>query len=252
MIDPRLSIVEKRLSEIKRVIAVSGSKGGVGKSTIASLLALLLSKKGHKVGLLDLDFFSPSQHIMLGTKKVSPKEDKGIIAPEIAGISFMSIIHFTGENPVLIRGNDVSNAIIELLAITRWPELDFLIIDMPPGIGDATLDILRLAGNAEFILVTTDSKLSLEGVKKLAIALKELNIPILGIISNMSKRKDRAKEFAVSLGIDFLGMICYDEGLEDAIGKRNKILKTLAAKQLEEIIRSGFIKDKWQSYEKNL
>lgn len=242
--DPRPSIIEERLSEIKRIIAVSGPKGGVGKSSIALVLALLLSEKKYKVGILDIDFFSPSQHAMLGIRNVFPKEDKGLIAPKVFGIRFMSIIYFSGENPVLIRGNDVSNAIIEMLAVTRWQGLDFLIIDMPPGIGDATLDIIRFARNAEFILVTTDSKLALESAKKLALALNELKIPVLGIIENMSKNKNMVKNLASSLGIKFLGRINYDKNFEDAFGNKQKILKTRFANQLNSIIKGSILKEK--------
>ncbi|MCK5023812.1 MAG: P-loop NTPase, partial [Candidatus Aenigmarchaeota archaeon] len=142
--DPRLEIIDRRLEKIKKIVAVSGGKGGIGKSSAASTLALMLSKAGHKVGLLDLDFSSPSTHVILGIEDLYPVEEKGIIPPEIYGIKYMSIIYYTGDNPSPLRGGDISNAIIELLAITRWEELDFLVIDMPPGIGDIALDTIRL------------------------------------------------------------------------------------------------------------
>ena len=91
--DPRLNIIDKRLENIKRIVAVSGGKGGIGKSSVASILALCLSEK-YKVGLLDLDFYGPSSHVILGIKDVYPKEEKGIVPPEVHNIKFMSIIYY--------------------------------------------------------------------------------------------------------------------------------------------------------------
>jgi len=235
--DPRLNIVEERLKGIKRLIAVSGGKGGIGKSSIASALTLILSKSGFKVGLLDLDFWGPSTHIILGIDDIFPKEEKGIIPPEIYGIKFMSIIYYVGDEPFPLRGVDISNATIELLAITQWGSLDFLIIDMPPGMGDATLDIIRLMKKAEFLIVTTQSKVTLETVKKILRMLKELEISILGIIENMkitdfSSVKDQLKVFAVP----FLGEIDFDKNLESSIGNTDKLLKTDFAQNLRKIV----------------
>ena len=130
----RTSVIEKRLKNIKRIISVASGKGGVGKSLVASSLALSLSKRGYKVGLLDLDLYGPSSHIILGVDDYGfPEEEKGIIPPKISGINFMSIVYFTEDKPSPFRGIDISNIIIELLAITQWGELDYLIIDMPPG-----------------------------------------------------------------------------------------------------------------------
>ena len=131
----RTSVIERRLKNINRIIAVASGKGGVGKSLVASTLALNLAKKGHKVGLLDLDLYGPSSHIILGVKDVFPKEEKGNIPPKIHGINFMSIIYFTEDKPSPFRGIDISNIIIELLAITQWGKLDYLIIDMPQELG---------------------------------------------------------------------------------------------------------------------
>ena len=158
--EPRISVIEKRLHNINRIISVASGKGGVGKSLIAATLALHLSQKGYKVGLLDLDLYGPSAHIILGIHDQFPQEEKGLIPPQIHGIHFMSIVYFTEEKPAPFRGNDISNIIIELLAITQWGTLDFLIIDMPPGIGDETLDVIRYMRPSEFLIVTTPSKVT--------------------------------------------------------------------------------------------
>jgi len=180
--EPRASVIEKRLKNIKRIIAVASGKGGVGKSMVASTLALHLSQHGYRVGLLDLDLYGPSSHIILGVNNKFPTEEKGIIPPTIHGISFMSIVFFTEEKPSPFRGIDISNIILELLTITQWGSLDFLIIDMPPGIGDETLDVIRYIKSSEFLIVTTPSKVAMGAVSKLLIMLIELKKPILGVI----------------------------------------------------------------------
>jgi len=235
--DPRLSVIDERLKNIKRIIAVSGGKGGIGKSSVASVLALIVSKLGYKVGLWDLDFSGPSIHVILGIDNVLPKEEKGIIPPEIHGIKFMSIIYYVGDRPSPLRGIDLSNALIELLAITRWGSLDFLIIDMPPGIGDMTLDVIRLMKKTEFLIVATQSKLTLETVKKMLNLLEELKIPILGVVENMKIIdspfiKNQLKIFDVP----FLGKINFDKKFEDSLGNTNKLLKTSFARDLKKII----------------
>ena len=160
-IEPRTSVIDKRLRNIKRIISVASGKGGVGKSLVASSLALSLSRKGYKTGLMDLDLYGPSSHIILGVKDVYPQEEKGIVPPEVHGIRFMSIVYYTDDKPSPFRGTDISNIIIELLAITQWGSLDFLIIDMPPGIGDETLDVIRFIKDSKFLVVTTPSKVCL-------------------------------------------------------------------------------------------
>ncbi len=235
--DPRLSVIDERLKEVKRIIAVSGCKGGIGKSVISCALTLQLSKLGYKVGLLDLDFFSPSDHIILGAKLSFPEEEKGIVAPEVSGIKFMSIVYFIENKPAPFRGIDVSNAIIELLAITLWNKLDFLVIDMPPGIGDATLDTIRAIKRMGFLLISTQSKLSWESTKRMAKMLKELNVPIIGIIENMQKGSDSfIEKQAKLLGIRFLGSIEFDEKLESKLGNTKSFSQTKFSKQIGKIV----------------
>jgi ATP-binding protein involved in chromosome partitioning len=236
VIDPRIIIVNERLKNVKRIIAVTSGKGGVGKSIIASTLALKLSKKGHKVGLFDLDFTSPSAHIILGIGKLQPKEEKGIIPPKAHGISFMSITYYSGDLAAPLRGADVSNALIELLAITRWGKLDYLILDMPPGIGDATLDLIRLIKNIEFLIVTTSSQLAFETVKKLVSLLKSQKLTVLGVVENMKTAKSTdIQRSTEGLGLEFITEIPYDPTIEEAIGNSNKLLRTSLAKKIDAV-----------------
>jgi len=236
MVDPRTSIISERLGNVGRIVAVSSGKGGVGKSLVASTLALALTKQGYEVGLFDLDFTSPSTHVILGIEGVQPKEDKGIVPPVVNGLRYMSIVYYSGDYASPLRGADVSNALIELLSITRWGKLDFLVIDMPPGIGDATLDVIRLIKNIEFLVVTTSSQLAFETVRKLVKLLKELKVPVAGVVENMKMGDSKnIQQQTRNLGLIFLGEIPYDTQIEEAIGNKNRLASTVLAKRVEDI-----------------
>jgi ATP-binding protein involved in chromosome partitioning len=201
------------------------------------LLALTLARKGCKVGLFDLDFTSPSTHVILGVENVHPKEKNGIIPPCVHGLNYMSIIYYSGEYASPLRGADVSNVLIELLAITRWNTLDFLIIDMPPGIGDATLDVIRLVERIRFLIVTTSSQLTFETVGKLMNLLSELKIPVIGVIENMKMRESHFIQQRVEReGVTFWGDTPFDSKLEEAIGNADNLLKTEFGKKLGRVI----------------
>ena len=238
MVDPRTSIIDERLKQVNRIIAVSSGKGGVGKSLIATTLALSMVRKGLKVGLFDLDFTSPSTHLILGAKKVQPKEEKGIVPPLVEGLEYMSLVYYCGDNPTPLRGADVSNALIELLAITRWSKLDFLVIDMPPGVGDAVLDLIRFVKRIEFLIVTTTSRLAFETVKKQLSLLQELKVPVIGLVENMKMNTAKSiQRQTENLQIAFLGEIPHDLKVEEAIGNATKLLNTVIAQKVGEIVR---------------
>lgn len=238
MTDPRLELIEHRLSNVKRIIAVSSGKGGVGKSIVSVALALGLRGKNLKVGLFDLDFTSPSTHVILGVKDLQPIEDYGIVPPVVEGLNYMSITFYAFDNPVPLRGIDVSNALVELMAITRWGELDYLIIDMPPGLGDITLDMMRLVKHISFLVITTPSIVAFETVKKLLSLSNSLKIPILGVIENMvMDHKSRIRDESEKLSVRYLGEIEYDSNLEDSIGNIEKLKKTRFYGSVERIIK---------------
>jgi ATP-binding protein involved in chromosome partitioning len=236
MTDPRIGIINERVKRIHNIIAVSSGKGGVGKSLVATILALILAKKGYRVGLFDLDFTSPSTHVILGIGGIQPKEDKGLIPPSVHGLEYISIVYYSGEHASPLRGADVSNALIELLAITKWGELDFLVVDMPPGIGDITLDLLRLVKNIKFLIITTSSLLAFETVRKLVSLLKALKVPIIGVVENMKMNNSKIIQQRIqSLDVAFLGEIPFDAKIEESIGKTKKLLKTIFAEKVNEI-----------------
>ncbi|MDX2342228.1 MAG: P-loop NTPase, partial [Acidimicrobiia bacterium] len=143
-IDPRSFAIDDRLAGVSRIVGVTGSKGGIGKSVVASTLALALADEGQRVGLFDLDFTSPSDHVVLGVERSFPNEEFGIDPHLVHGIHMMSVAFFAGDAAVPLRGEATTSALLELLAITRWGDIDVLILDMPPGLGDTSLDVIRL------------------------------------------------------------------------------------------------------------
>jgi ATP-binding protein involved in chromosome partitioning len=240
VIDPRTSVISKRLAKVRRIVAVSSGKGGVGKSMVATALALSLAKEDYRVGLFDVDFTGPSTHIILGvSQSVQPTEDKGLVPATVEGLEYMSLVYFVGDNPTPLRGQDVSNALIELLTVTQWGELDFLVIDMPPGIGDAVLDLVRLIHRIEFLIVTTPSMLAFEVVKKQVALLMELKMPIAGVVENMKMDKSTAVQRETEkLGLRYLGAVSYDAKVESSIGVPKKLLQTALGEAMEKVKKS--------------
>ena len=238
--EPRPSVIQTRLKDVNQVIAVASGKGGVGKSMVASTLALTLAKQGKKVGLLDLDLYGPSSHLILGFSPDGfPDEEHGIIPQEIKGIKFMSLVYFSEDKPGAFRGDDVTNIILELLAITRWDDLDYLILDLPPGIGDETLDVISYIPQTKFLVVTTPSKVAFGAVEKLLKILIEGKLPLLGLVENMARDSNEyiSKE-ASKLNVDYIGSLSYDANIEDAIGKPIKLLETTFAKDVLKVSKN--------------
>ena len=241
MSDPRLAVIDRRFKDVARIIAVSSGKGGVGKSMIATSLALNLRDRGHRVGLLDLDFTSPSTHVILGAPEgLYPEEEYGIVPPTVNGLTYMSITYYSVDKPAPLRGVDVSNAIIELLAITRWEKLDYLVIDMPPGIGDATLDMLRLIPRIEFMVVTTPSRVAFQSVRRLLMLLKDLGVPVIGVVENMAmKPGDGIQRQVEEMELSYLGSVPYDEGVEAALGDPAGLRKTVFYREVDRVARGA-------------
>jgi len=188
VIDPRPEVIARRLAPVRRILAFSSAKGGVGKSVCSVLSALALRRAGRRVGLLDLDFQGASAHLLLGAELRFPEEQGGIRPLRAReSVDFMSFAAFSRESAVPLRGGEVSEALLEMLAVTIWEPLDFLLLDMPPGIGDELLDVLRLLPSAEFVVVATPSALALQVVERLLALLEELRLPVRGLIENMAR-----------------------------------------------------------------
>ena len=180
----------KSLSNVKNIIAVASGKGGVGKSTSAVNLALAFAQEGARVGILDADIYGPSVGMMLGIPgdaRPETYEDKAFIPIEAHGIQAMSMAFLvTEQTPMVWRGPMVSGALMQLLTQTRWDDLDYLIIDMPPGTGDIQLTLSQKVPVTGSIIVTTPQDIALMDCKKGIEMFRKVNIPVFGVIENMS------------------------------------------------------------------
>ena len=175
-------------ANIKNIIAVGSGKGGVGKSTVSSNLALALRQQGARVGILDADIYGPSQPLMLGVSgKPEVVENKNMLPHEAHGIQVMSIGFLIDSDDAMIwRGPMVSQALQQLLNETRWGDLDYLIIDLPPGTGDIQLTLLQKIPVAGAVIVTTPQNVAVLDAKKALQMFNKLNVPTLGLVENMS------------------------------------------------------------------
>lgn len=217
------------LKDVKNIIAVVSGKGGVGKSTVAANLALAIAEGGAKVGLMDADIYGPSVHIMFGVRGERPVmkdvDGKGKIVPlERYGIKLMSIGLLVDEKQAVVwRGPMVSSAIRQFVTDVEWGDLDYLIIDMPPGTGDIHLTIVQTVPVTGVIVVTTPQLVALADAKK-GIAMfnqAQLKVPVIGLVENMSYftpaelpenkyfifGKEGGKRLAEEFDIPFLGEI---------------------------------------------
>ena len=175
------------IKEVKRIIAIASGKGGVGKTTVAVNLAIALSKKGFKVGILDADMHGPDIPIMLGIDE-RPLGSRGMLLPiEKYGLKVISTATLAGEGvPIVWRGPLVNKAIKEFLGHVAWGELDYLLVDLPPGTGDAPLTMAKLISLDGVIIVTTPQKVALADVRRCIGLFVGQDIPIFGIVENMS------------------------------------------------------------------
>lgn len=206
---------------IRAIIAVASGKGGVGKSTVAANLALALAKAGHRVGLMDADIYGPSVPIMMGLDTVDPKSTPFPI--EKYGLKLMSMGFLVDPNQAVIwRGPMVHKAVSDFLTKIEWGELDYLIIDLPPGTGDAQLTLTQTAPLTGAVIVTTPQDVALIDARKGLEMFNQVRVPVLGIVENMScfVAEDRSKHYifghgggrklADSAGVPFLGEIPID------------------------------------------
>jgi ATP-binding protein involved in chromosome partitioning len=242
VIDPRSSVVGRRLEGVGRIVGFTSAKGGVGKTTCACLSAAALAAAGRRVGLLDLDLQGASAHVFLGLRADLPAEDRGVLPAAAADrLLFMSAALFAGDRALALRGPEVSDAILELLAVTRWGSLDLLVIDMPPGLGEEILDVTRLVPRLEPLVVSTPEALSVSVVERLLDLLRELRKPAAGVIANMARGDARpVREMAERSGAAFLGAVPFDPGLEACVGDPARLAGTGTAAALARLLaRAG-------------
>ena len=178
----------KRIEGVKNIIAVASGKGGVGKSTTTSNLALALAQDGAKVGVLDADIYGPSQPRMLGMSGTPESKDGSTLEPmENFGIKAMSIGFLVEEDtPMIWRGPMVTQALEQMLRDTNWGDLDYLIVDLPPGTGDAQLTLSQKIPVSGAVIVTTPQDIALLDARKGLAMFEKVAVPVLGVIENMS------------------------------------------------------------------
>ncbi len=211
-----------KVGEIKKIIAVASGKGGVGKSTVAVNLAVALQRLDRQVGILDADVYGPSVPVMLGLQERPRADDQKRIEPLIRhGLRAISMGLFVEEaKPIIWRGPMITKLLVEFVRNVLWGDLDYLVIDMPPGTGDAQLTICQQVPLAGGIMVTTPQEVALLDVKRGITMFRDVNVPVLGVIENMSVHvcsrcghraelfgKGGGEEMARRFGIPFLGSI---------------------------------------------
>ncbi|MDH5564529.1 MAG: Mrp/NBP35 family ATP-binding protein [Nitrospirota bacterium] len=178
---------EKLLPGVKHIIAVSSGKGGVGKSTVTVNLAVALQQEGYAVGVMDADIYGPNIPMMIGVTKEPVKEGDKITPAEGQGVKVISMGFFVPEDtPVVWRGPMVHGAIQQFFRDVVWGELDYLLIDLPPGTGDVPLTLSQLVPLTGAITVTTPQEVALSDVRKGMTMFKKVNVPLLGVVENMS------------------------------------------------------------------
>ncbi len=210
------------LPQVKNIVAVASGKGGVGKSTTAANLALALAAEGAKVGLLDADIYGPSQPMMMGIQGRPESEDGKTMEPmENHGVQVMSIGFLVDQDEAMIwRGPMATQALEQLLRQTHWKDLDYLIVDMPPGTGDIQLTLSQRVPMTGAVIVTTPQDIALLDAKKGIKMFEKVGVPILGLVENMAVHvctncghvehifgEDGGKRYATEKGIDYLGAL---------------------------------------------
>ena len=215
---------------VKAIVAVASGKGGVGKSTVASNLALALARIGHSVGLLDADIYGPSQPRMLGIRGRPETADGKILEPMRAfGVKVMSMGFLVPEEtPMIWRGPMVMSAIQQMLRDVNWGALDILVVDMPPGTGDAQLTMAQQVPLAGAVIVSTPQDIALIDARKGLNMFRKVDVPVLGIVENMSWfacpncghvthvfAHGGAREEAERLGVEFLGEVPLDIAIRE-------------------------------------
>ena len=176
------------IAGVKNIIAVSSGKGGVGKSTVAVNMAISLAKNGAKVGIMDADVYGPNVPMMLGSGYTQPDIENGKLVPIKAhGVKMISMaVLVPPDKPMILRGPMLHGVVRQFLSDVDWGELDYLIVDMPPGTGDVQLSLAQLVPVQGAVLVTTPQEVSLSDVRRAVKMFEQVNVPVLGVIENMS------------------------------------------------------------------
>jgi ATP-binding protein involved in chromosome partitioning len=218
------------LPNVKNVIAIGSGKGGVGKSTVSTNLAVALALSGARVGLLDADAYGPSVPAMMGVRDGVRAENKRLIPNEAHGVKLMSLGFMTeGDRPVVWRGPMVGQAVRQMLNDVEWGDLDYLLVDLPPGTGDASITLVQSIPLSGAVVVTTPQDVALGIATKALAMFRNLHVPILGIVENMSYFEcpdcgsrhnifshGGGQEASAGLNVPFLGEIPLQIGVRES------------------------------------
>jgi ATP-binding protein involved in chromosome partitioning len=225
-----LQAVPAALPGVKSIIAVGSGKGGVGKTTLSVNLSLALARLGYKVGLLDADIYGPNVPLMLGATEPPQVADKDrIIAPERYGVRTISVgLLNPGDKPLVWRGPMLHSVIRQFLSQVQWGELDYLIVDLPPGTGDVVISLTQTVPLTGAVVVTTPSDVSLQDARKAIEMFRQVKVDIIGLVENMSYfvcphcnhevdpfGKGGGERTAKEFGLEFLGNIELDPNIRE-------------------------------------
>jgi len=211
---PDKRIQEKLSLPIKNIIAVGSGKGGVGKSTVSVNLAVGLAAEGASVGILDADVYGPNVPMLMGVSELPPPDGEKLVPARAFGVEVVSMGFLMGGDDALVwRGPMIHGALKQLFSDVLWGELDYLVVDLPPGTGDAQLSVAQLVPLTGGVVVTTPQKVAVSDARRGVTAFRRLNVPVLGIVENMTGEIFGAgggKAAAAELDVPFLGSIPLD------------------------------------------
>ena len=245
---------------VRNIIAVSSGKGGVGKSTVAVNLAVSLALDGARVGLMDMDVYGPNVPLMLGVGEARPEVEEGRLLPvEAYGVKLMSMaILQPGDKPMIVRGPILHGLVKQFLTDVKWGELDYLIVDMPPGTGDVQLSLAQLVPVQGAVLVTTPQEVAVMDVRRALRMFETVAVPVLGVVENMSYfiapdtglrynifGEGGGQKLAEQYGVPFLGAVPLglevreggDKGVPVVVSQPESVQAAAFRKVAEEVAR---------------
>ena len=245
---------------VRNIVAVSSGKGGVGKSTVAVNLAVSLALDGARVGLMDMDVYGPNVPLMLGCAQAKPEVDGNKLIPiEAYGVKLMSMaVLQPGDKPMIVRGPILHGLVKQFLTDVKWGELDYLIVDMPPGTGDVQLSLAQLVPVQGAVLVTTPQEVAVMDVRRALRMFETVAVPVLGVIENMSYfvapdtgvrynifGEGGGQKLAEQYGVPFLGTVPLglevreggDKGVPVVVGQPESVQAEAFRKVAEEVAR---------------
>ena len=245
-------MIRRHLEGVGKVVLVLSGKGGVGKSVISAALAAQLAAAGKRVGLIDADVYGPSAALLYNSSSLPEEREGGLTPPVVRGVKLMSVDLFASGRPIPLTGHGASQVILELLALTDWGELDFLIVDMPPATGDIMLTLTSVGKRGlEAIVVTMPDVLSTSVAHRVLELLVSGRIPTMGVLENMSRPSRRKgtggrgpRALAREFGLKFLGALPYDAKVAEAVDRQDivALLATDFAKELGRSVASRLLR----------